>query len=217
MKTSVATTQFDQPNLAGAPATPSCCCCCCCCLTTIVSTSVIAGTTVNAEAQMTGSSNRASAVLLAVIGQFVGFGLIAAVLWLGLDWPFAVLAGLSGLVFCWFTAFQMSGTNNDVALRRAIKYLAVYAGAMALEFVVGFALVIMYVIPYLIAGLFIGGVVIRNHRANLQRRLNGADFSPDQEVLDEAYMMAAPPTGPVPTSPARSSVADQPLPGAPKQ
>lgn len=217
MRTSVATTQFDQPNLTAGPATPSCCCCCCCCLTTIVSTSVIAGGTVNAESKMTGGPNRAGAVLLAVGSQFVGFGLTAAVLWLGMDWPFAVLAGLSGAVFCWYAAFQISGTKNDEALRRAVKYLAIYAAAFALEFVVGFALVIMYVIPYLLAGILIGGVVIRNHRANIHRRLIQADFTPDQGVLDEAYLMDAPPTGPVPTSPPRSSVTDQPLPGAPRR
>lgn len=217
MKTSVATTQFDQPNLMAAPATPSCCCCCCCCLATIVSTAVIAGTTVNVEANLTGSSRRAGALILALGGQFVGFGLFAAVLWLGLEWPYAILAGLGGAVVCWYTAFGMSGGSDNIAIRRALTFTAVYAVAFSVEFVVGAVLVILYVIPYLIAALFIGTWVTRNRLAKIRLQAGASMNSPHVDTLDANFLMDAPPTGPLPAAQPRRSVADQPLPGSPKK
>lgn len=217
MKTSVATTQFDQPNLTAAPATPSCCCCCCCCLATIVSTYVIGGTTVRTEATLTGSSHRTGAVLLAAGGQFVGFGLIAGILWLGLEWPYAVLAGLGGVVLCWYTAFKMSGGSDNTAIRRALKYTTVYAVAFSFEFIVGAVLVLMYVIPYLIAALIVGTWVTRNRLAKIDFRAGASMNSPHVDTLDTNFLMDAPPTGPLSASQPRRSVADQPLPGSPKK
>ena len=216
MKTTLATTQFDQPNLAGAPATPSCCCCCCCCLTTVVSASTMTAMTVNGEA--TARQNPGGvAALLAVLAQFVGMALLAIILWLGLAWPYGVLAAVGGAICCWFAALRMTGLDEQVAWRRALKYAAVYAAAFALEFAVGFVLVLMYVIPYVIVALFVGTWVIGRHRDKIRLGTLGEMYPPGYDRLEPNYILPPPPVGDHPESRQGGPVAEPSWPSAPTQ